>query len=31
VGLSLSGFDLPVVDEKGQAQLDLTLNDEFSG
>jgi len=29
VGLSLSGFDLPVVDEKRQAQLDLMLNDEF--
>jgi len=29
VGLSLSGFDLPFVDEVGQAQLDLTLNDVF--
>ena len=29
VGLSLSGFELPVVDEKGQAQLDLLLNDVF--
>ncbi|HCC80293.1 MULTISPECIES: DNA polymerase IV [unclassified Methylophaga] len=28
VGLSLSGFELPVVDEKGQAQLDLLLNSE---
>jgi len=26
VGLSLSGFDLPVVDENGQAQLDLMLS-----
>lgn len=29
VGLSLSGFDLQVVVEKGQAQLDLALNDVF--
>ncbi len=29
VGLSLSGFDLPMVDEKGQAQLALVLNDIF--
>lgn len=29
VGMSLSGFDLGVVDEIGQAQLDLTLNDGF--
>lgn len=29
VGLSLSGFELPVVDEKGQAQLDLGLNSVF--
>lgn len=29
VGLSLSGFDLPVADEKGQAQLDLELNNLF--
>lgn len=29
VGLSLSGFELPVVDDKGQAQLDLLLNDVF--
>lgn len=29
VGLSLSGFDLPVVDEKRQAQLDLGLNSVF--
>ncbi|WP_296594115.1 DNA polymerase IV [Methylophaga sp.] len=28
VGLSLSGFELPVVDDKGQAQLDLVLNSE---
>ncbi|WP_430009303.1 DNA polymerase IV [Methylophaga lonarensis] len=26
VGLSLSGFEAPVVDDKGQAQLDLGLN-----
>ncbi len=29
VGLSLSGFEVPVVVEKGQAQLDLRLLDEF--
>lgn len=28
VGLNLSGFEVPVVDEKGPAQLDLVLNSE---
>lgn len=29
VGLNLSGFDLPVAVESGQAQLDLMLNDAY--
>lgn len=29
VGLSLSGFDMPVSDEKQQSQLDLALQDVF--